>query len=61
MPYKEITMEQWDLLIIRGGRALHRGVTLDEKGERLLIVYAFDELDKKPNPLRDKIARALNY
>lgn len=54
-------MEQGDLLIIRGGRALHRGVTLDEKGERLLIVYAFDELDKKPNPLRDKIARALNY
>ena len=64
MPHKEITMEQGDLLIIRGGRALHRGVTLDEKGERLLMVYAFDELDKKPNPLRnlrDKIARALNY
>ena len=61
MPYKEITVEAGDLLLMRGSRVLHRGVTLEEKGQRLLIVYTYDELDKKPNPLRDKIARALNY
>jgi len=61
MPYKEITVETGDLLLMRGSRVLHRGVTLEEEGQRFLIVYAYDELDKKPNPLRDKIARHLNY
>lgn len=61
VPYQEIMTEAGDLLFIRGSRALHRGVTLEEEGERILLVYAYDETDKKPNPIRDRIARAINY
>jgi hypothetical protein len=61
VPYQEITMEAGDLYLLCGSRLLHRGVTLDEEGERILMVYGYDELDKKRNLLRDKIARALNY
>lgn len=61
MPYQTITMEAGDLILMRGSRLLHRGVTLDEDGERILVVYTYDEPDKKRNPIRDKIARALNY
>jgi hypothetical protein len=61
MPYQAIAMESGDLFLMRGSRLLHRGVTLGEEGERILAVYTYDEIDKKPNPIRDKIARALNY
>lgn len=61
VPHQGITMAPGDLLLMRGRRVLHRGVTLDEEGERILMVYAYDEAGRKPNPLRDKIARALNY
>ncbi len=61
MPYQTITLEAGDLYLHRGSRLLHRGVTLDEEGERILVVYGYDELDKKRNPIRDKIARALNF
>ena len=61
MPYQTITLEAGDLYLHRGSRLLHRGVTLDEEGERILVAYGYDELDKKRNPIRDKIARALNY
>jgi hypothetical protein len=46
---------------MRGARALHRGITLSDQGERILIAYTFDSPDKKPNPFRDWIARRLNY
>lgn len=61
VPYHEIMTEAGDLLFIRGSHALHRGVTLEEEGERILLVYTYDETDKKPNPIRDRIARAINY
>jgi hypothetical protein len=46
---------------MRGARTLHRGITLSDQGERILLAYTFDRPDKKPNPLRDWIARRLNY
>ncbi len=60
-PRRAVTARAGDLLVMRGARALHRGVTLSEAGERVLIAYTFDSPDKKPNPLRDWIARRLNY
>ena len=60
-PRSAVTAQAGDLLVMRGARALHRGVTLSEEGERVLIAYTFDSPDKKPNPLRDWIARRLNY
>jgi hypothetical protein len=60
-PRDTVTAAAGDLLVMRGGRTLHRGITLEEDGERILIAYTYDELGKKPNPARDWIARRLNY
>jgi hypothetical protein len=60
-PHERIAMGAGDLLFIRGGRVLHRGVTLGATGERVQIVYSYDEAGKKPNRIRDFVARTLNY
>lgn len=60
-PRSSVTLEAGDLLIMRGSRVLHRGVTLSDEGERILIAYTYEEPGKKPNPFRDWIARRLNY
>ncbi|MEP7013674.1 MAG: hypothetical protein ABJC13_25410 [Acidobacteriota bacterium] len=60
-PRRSVTMAAGDLLWMRGGRTIHRGITLAEEGERILLAYTFDPPDKKPNPFRDWIARRLNY
>ncbi len=59
-PRRALTMEAGDLLILRGCRVLHRGVTR-QPGERVLLFFAFDRAGKRPNPVRDRIARWLNY
>ena len=60
-PRQAVAMRPGDLLIMRGGRSLHRGVTLSDEGERILLAYTYDEPGRKPNPFRDWIARRLNY
>ena len=60
-PYESVMMEAGDMLVMDGATSLHRGVTLDEGGERLLLAYAFDEIGKKSNPLHEWIARRINY
>ena len=50
-----------DLLVMRGGVVLHRGVTLADEGERILIAYTYAEPGRKPNAFRDFVARRLNY
>ena len=60
-PRSAVTARPGDLLVMRGARALHRGITLSDEGERILIAYTFDAPDKKPNPFQDWIARRLNY
>ena len=60
-PRRAVTAQSGDLLVMRGARSLHRGITRSDQGERVLIAYTFDAPGKKPNPLRDWIARRLNY
>jgi len=60
-PYQRITLRPGDLLFMSGGRLLHRGLTPKEGGERMLMVFTFDEWGKKHNWFRDRIARFLNY
>jgi hypothetical protein len=60
-PRRAVSAQAGDLLAMRGARAIHRGVTLSDQGERILIAYTFDPPDKKPNPFRDWIAKRLNY
>jgi hypothetical protein len=61
LPRTAVTCGAGDLLIMRGQLAIHRGVTLAAIGRRILFVYAFDQAGQRPNPLRDLIARRLNY
>ncbi len=60
-PRSSVTLAAGDLLVMRGARVLHRGITLSDEGERILLAYTYDEPGKKPNPFRDWIARRLNY
>jgi hypothetical protein len=60
-PRSTVETRPGDLLVMRGGGVLHRGVTLAEEGERILIAYTYAEPGRKPNPFRDFVARRLNY
>jgi hypothetical protein len=60
-PYRRVRPAPGDLLVMRGGKSLHRGVTRSKEGQRLAVLYTFDERGKKPSALRDFIARQLNY
>lgn len=60
-PRSSVATRPGDLLVMRGGRVLHRGVTLLEEGERILLAYTYSEPGSRPNPFRDWIARRLNY
>jgi hypothetical protein len=60
-PRSTVATRPGDLLVMRGGRVLHRGITLLEKGERVLLAYTYSQPGRKPNPFRDFVARRLNY
>jgi hypothetical protein len=60
-PYESVTARPGDLLIMRGAKILHRGVSRAEEGRRVLFAFTFDPLGKRANRLRDAIARRLNY
>jgi hypothetical protein len=60
-PRSTVETRPGDLLVMRGGRVLHRGVTLSDAGERILLAYTYAEPGRKPNAFRDWIARRLNY
>ncbi len=60
-PRSTVALRPGDLLMMRGGRVLHRGVTLLAEGERILLAYTYAAPGAKPNPFRDFAARRLNY
>jgi hypothetical protein len=61
LPRRAVEPAAGDLLLMRGARAIHRGVTLAEQGERVTVVYAFDAPGRRPSALRDRLAKLLNY
>ena len=60
-PYASVTALPGDLLVMRGAKILHRGVSRSESGRRVLFAFTFDPVGKRANRLRDAIARRLNY
>jgi len=50
-----------DLVAIKGGEVLHRGVTASEEGERIIIGASYNPAGTKPTPMWDWFARKLNY
>ncbi|MEO8275425.1 MAG: hypothetical protein ABI639_04355 [Thermoanaerobaculia bacterium] len=61
LPYEVVTARPGDLLVMRGARVLHRGVSRADAGRRVLLAFTFDPPGKKANPFRDAVARRLNY
>ena len=58
---KPLIAHPGDLLVIKGGEVLHRGVTTMDEGERLVFVATYNPVGTKPTPLWDWFARRLNY
>jgi len=58
---KPLIAQPGDLLVIKGGEVLHRGVTTKDEGERLVFVATYNPVGTKPTPLWDWFARRLNY
>ena len=50
-----------DLVAIKGGEVLHRGVTAHATGERIIIGASYNPAGTKPTPMWDWFARKLNY
>ena len=60
-PYASVTARPGDLLIMRGAKILHRGVSGAAEGRRILMAFTFDPVGKRANRFRDAVARRLNY
>ena len=52
MPRRVYDAQAGDLIVLCGTRLLHRGVSSGAHGERIVILFAYDELDYRPNRLR---------
>jgi hypothetical protein len=61
LPYEVVTASPGDLLVMRGAKILHRGVSRAEDGRRVLLAFTYDPPGKRANPFRDAIAKRLNY
>ena len=61
LPHQAVEAAPGDLLVMRGARILHRGVSGSDAGRRVLLACTFDRPGKRANRLRDAIARRLNY
>ena len=64
LPHQDFTTLGGDVLLLRGEGLLHRGISRDLHGERLLVVFCFNEVGKpvrRGSWLRRRIAHALNF
>ena len=50
-PRSTVETRPGDLLVMRGGRVLHRGVTLADEGERILLAYHLRRAGPQAEPL----------
>lgn len=57
----KITANAGDLLILHGGKIIHRGLIQQDEGERVLLAMSYDRVGKKTSRTWEWIARRLNY
>lgn len=60
LPRVALALHAGDLLILRGSQVLHRGVVTAPAGDRLLLVFAYDDVNRRATPWRDRITKYLN-
>jgi len=61
LPAAKMKPKAGDLLLIRGGDIVHRGICRLEQGERMVFVITFDPVGKPKKWLWEWFARRLNY
>lgn len=61
LPRQRIVAQAGDLVIVQGASSIHRGTNGEESGERWTIVCNYEVKGRRPRPLRDWIARRVNY
>lgn len=61
LPHTAVTARPGDLVVMRGARILHRGVSRRATGRRTLLAFTYDPPGKRANRFRDAVARRLNY
>lgn len=60
LPHAAVAAQPGDLLILHGSRVLHRGVPTAPAGDRLLLVFASDDVDQRARPWRERLNKYLN-
>lgn len=60
LPHTAVAAGAGDLLLMHGSRLLHRGVPTAAGGDRLLLVFAYEDPDRRPTPWRDRFNKYLN-
>ena len=64
VPHRSFGGAAGDVLLLRGEGLLHRGVSRSAHGERLLVVFCFNEAGKVPRRtswLRRRVLRSINF
>jgi hypothetical protein len=59
LPRTSITAGAGDLLLLAGSGVLHRGVPTRGDGERILVVFAYEDENQPANPIRDRLIKYL--
>jgi hypothetical protein len=58
---KPVAAGAGDLVVIRGGEIIHRGVIRRDTGDRILLAASFDPVGRVRPKVWDTLARWLNY
>lgn len=60
LPQTAVTAAAGDLLMMQGSRVLHRGVPTTAHGDRLLLVFAYEDPEHPPPAWRDRFTKFIN-
>jgi hypothetical protein len=60
LPRSTVVSGTGDLLLMHGAQLLHRGVPTSTGGDRLLLVFAYEDPDRRPTPWREKFNKYMN-
>lgn len=60
LPHTAVDCEAGDLLLLQGTNVLHRGVSTQPHGDRILLVFAYEDEHHRAKPWRERFNKFLN-
>lgn len=60
LPRTVVACGPGDLLLLQGTEVLHRGLPTRTAGERVLLVFAYDDDRRRPKPWRERFNKLMN-